>query len=137
MLLSTTVKKLKYQAKALVLDSRDLGLPQRRRRCDIIAALPPKSSSNTSRISLKRSKAVNVKTLPTRRNIKAALRKLRKNGVDPTKQERCVDIAAGVKFQQVSTSCLPTLTRSGSPRCCLLFVLRFSGPSVSWCLRGL
>ena len=98
MLLSTTVKKLKYQAKALVLDSLDFGLPQRRRRCDIIAALPPKSSSNTSRISLKRSKAVNVKTLPTRRNIKAALRKLRKNGVDPTKQERCVDIAAGVKF---------------------------------------
>ncbi|CAJ1384047.1 unnamed protein product, partial [Effrenium voratum] len=35
-----------------------------------------------------------------RRNIKAALRKLRKDGVDPTKQECCVDIAAGVKFQK-------------------------------------
>ena len=92
----TTFKKLKYQVKAFVLDSRGFGLSQRRRRCYIIAALPPKSSSNAGRISLKRP---GQEAQPgARLNIKAALRRLRKDGVDPTKQECCVDIAACVKF---------------------------------------
>ncbi|MCR9103579.1 MAG: DNA cytosine methyltransferase, partial [bacterium] len=155
----TTFKKLKYQVKAFVLDSREFGLPQRRRRCYIIAALPPKSLSNTSGISVKRPKAVNVnlesvlakkpkETLPdapgARRNIKAALRKLRKDGIDLAKQECCVDIAAGVKFQQVSTNCSPTLTRARGKTKGFWFtkalpvVLRLSVDlSVSWPLFGL
>lgn len=133
-------KKPFYRVTWQVVDSRDFGLPQRRKRVYVLGSrtcphndksltpsgqktnsaksltrhhmrIPGKKGLLSDYISPKRRKELFPKNATAIRNLKAGMRKLRRQGHNPQKKCCVIDLGAG-KFQQVSAESLPTLTRT-------------------------